>query len=40
MARQGSEHYQVLFLIGVLLFTLTFVVNLPADMVVKGIRRK
>jgi len=39
-ARQGSEHYQVLFLIGVLLFTLTFVVNLTADMVVKGIRRK
>jgi phosphate transport system permease protein len=39
-ARQGSEHYQVLFLIGVLLFSLTFVVNLTADMVVKGIRRK
>lgn len=39
-ARQGSEHYQVLFLIGVLLFTLTFVVNLTADMVVKGIRKK
>lgn len=39
-ARQGSDHYQVLFLIGVLLFTLTFVVNLTADMVVKGIRRK
>jgi phosphate transport system permease protein len=39
-ARQGSEHYQVLFLIGVLLFTLTFVVNLVADTVVKGIRKK
>ena len=39
-ARQGSEHYQVLFLIGVLLFTLTFVVNLTADMIVKGIRKK
>jgi phosphate transport system permease protein len=39
-ARQGSEHYQVLFLIGVLLFTLTFAVNLTADLVVKGIRRK
>ena len=38
-ARQGSEHYQVLFLIGVLLFTLTFVVNLTADVVVKGIRK-
>jgi phosphate transport system permease protein len=39
-ARQGSEHYQVLFLIGVLLFSLTFAVNLTADLVVKGIRRK
>ncbi len=39
-ARQGSEHYQVLFLIGVLLFTLTFAVNLAADLVVKGIRKK
>ncbi|HEY0550966.1 MAG TPA: phosphate ABC transporter permease subunit PstC [Verrucomicrobiae bacterium] len=39
-ARQGSEHYQVLFLIGVLLFTLTFIVNLTADLVVKGIRKK
>lgn len=38
-ARQGSDHFQVLFLIGVLLFTLTFVVNLTADMVVKGIRK-
>jgi len=38
--RQGSEHYQVLFLIGVLLFSLTFLVNLIADAIVKGIRRK
>jgi phosphate transport system permease protein len=38
-ARQGSEHYQVLFLIGVVLFTLTFVVNLTADFVVKGVRK-
>jgi phosphate transport system permease protein len=35
-----SDHYRVLFLIGVLLFTITFVVNLAADMVVKGIRKK
>jgi phosphate transport system permease protein len=39
-ARQGSEHYQVLFLIGVLLFTLTFLVNITADVVVRGIQRK
>ena len=37
---QGSPHYQVLFLIGVLLFSITFVVNLAADFIVKGIKRK
>lgn len=37
---KGSDHYQVLFLIGVLLFSITFVVNLLADMIVKGIRKK
>jgi hypothetical protein len=30
----------VLFLIGVLLFSITFVVNLTADMMVKGIKKK
>jgi phosphate transport system permease protein len=35
-----SEHYQVLFLMGVLLFLITFLVNLTADLVVRGIRRK
>lgn len=37
---QASDHYQVLFLIGVLLFSITFAVNLIADLVVKGINRK
>ncbi len=37
---KGSDHYQVLFLIGILLFTITFVVNLLADLVVKGIRKR
>lgn len=37
---KGSDHYQVLFLIGVLLFTITFIVNLIADLVVKGIRKQ
>lgn len=37
---QGSPHYRVLFLIGVLLFALTFLVNVVADLVVRGIRRK
>jgi phosphate transport system permease protein len=35
-----SDHYQVLFLIGVLLFSITFVVNLTADLIIKGIRKK
>ena len=37
---KGSDHYQVLFLIGILLFSITFVVNLSADLIVKGIRKK
>jgi phosphate transport system permease protein len=39
-ASVGSDHYQVLFIIGMLLFSITFVVNLTADLVVKGIRQK
>jgi phosphate transport system permease protein len=35
----GSDHYQVLFIIGILLFSITFVVNLAADLVIKGIRK-
>ncbi len=34
----GGMHYRVLFVIGLLLFAITFVVNLIADLVVKGIR--
>jgi phosphate transport system permease protein len=37
---QHSDHYRVLFLIGVLLFTITFVVNLTADLIVRGVRKK
>jgi phosphate transport system permease protein len=36
----GSDHYRVLFLIGILLLTITFVINLTADLVVKGIRQQ
>lgn len=36
----GSDHYRVLFLTGTLLFLITFAVNLTADLVVRGIRRK
>jgi phosphate transport system permease protein len=35
----GSDHYRVLFLIGVLLFVITFIVNLAADLAVRGIRK-
>jgi phosphate transport system permease protein len=35
-----SDHYQVLFIIGILLFSITFVINLSADLIVRGIRKK
>jgi phosphate transport system permease protein len=34
----GDEHYRVLFVIGMVLFAIAFVVNLSADLIVKGIR--
>ena len=39
-APANSDHYRVLFLTGVLLFLITFVVNLSADFIVRGIKRK
>ena len=35
----GSDHYQALFTIGIMLFIVTFVINLTADLVVRGVRR-
>ncbi len=35
-----SDHYQVLFIIGILLFSITFIVNLTADLIIKGIRNR
>lgn len=35
----GSDHYRMLFLIGVMLFTITFIVNLLADLAVRGLRK-
>ncbi len=35
---EGSDHWRILFVIGIVLFAVTFVVNLTADLVVKGIR--
>jgi phosphate transport system permease protein len=39
-APDGSNHYRVLFMIGVLLFSITFLINLTADLVIRGIRKK
>lgn len=36
----GSDHYQALFTLGILLFVVTFAINLTADLVVRGIRKK
>jgi phosphate transport system permease protein len=35
----GSEHYQALFTIGIFLFVITFIINLSADLIVRGIRK-
>jgi phosphate transport system permease protein len=34
----GDDHYRVLFVIGIVLLVVTLVVNLAADLVVKGVR--
>ena len=34
----GDAHYHVLFVIGIVLFCIAFVVNLTADIVIKGLR--
>lgn len=39
-AAVGSDHYQVLFVLGALLFLVTFVINLVADRIVRGRRRR
>jgi len=35
-----AHHYQALFVIGIVLFIITFVINITADLIVKGVRRK
>jgi phosphate transport system permease protein len=39
-ASRGGDHYQALFVIGILLFTMTFIVNLTADLVIRGARSR
>lgn len=36
----GSDHYGALFTLGIFLFAITFLINLTADLVVRGIRRQ
>jgi len=36
---QGSDHYQALFTIGIFLFLITFIINLTADLIVRGVRK-
>jgi len=35
-----SDHYRVLFVIGILLFLITTAVNLTADLIIRGVRKK
>jgi phosphate transport system permease protein len=35
----GSDHYRALFTLGILLFTVTFTINLTADLAVRGVQR-
>ncbi|TLN10465.1 phosphate ABC transporter permease subunit PstC [bacterium] len=36
----GSDHYRILFVTGVLLFLITFAVNLTADVVIRGVKKR
>jgi phosphate transport system permease protein len=36
----GSDHYRALFTLGMFLFIITFIINLTADIMVRGRRRK
>ena len=36
----GSDHYSALFALGIFLFVITFIINLTADLVIRGIRKK
>jgi phosphate transport system permease protein len=37
---QGSDHYYALFFIGIILFTITFVLNLIAEIIINKMRKK
>ncbi|MCZ6669995.1 MAG: phosphate ABC transporter permease subunit PstC, partial [Acidobacteria bacterium] len=35
----GSDHYRALFTLGILLFLVTFIINLCADLLIRGTGR-
>jgi len=35
-----ARHYQVLFVLGMVLFAITFAINIVADLIVKGVRKR
>ncbi|RPI67942.1 MAG: phosphate ABC transporter permease subunit PstC, partial [Ignavibacteriales bacterium] len=37
---QGSDHYYALFFIGIVLFTITFILNLIAEIIINKMRKK
>lgn len=39
-APNGSDHWGALFTLGILLFLVTFMINLTADLIVRGVRKK
>lgn len=39
-AAVGSDHYQALFTLGIFLFVVTFLINMTADLVLRGIRKE
>ena len=36
----GSDHYRALFTLGIFLFMITFLINLTADLLVRGVRNR
>jgi ABC-type phosphate transport system permease subunit len=38
-AVQGSDHYQMLFVLGIVLFIVTCAINIASDLIVKGVKK-
>jgi phosphate transport system permease protein len=37
---RGSDHYRILFVLGTLLFMMTFLVNITADLIIRGVKKR